>query len=77
VGVQVPLLASSFAKATAGRRCRRRPDRKPCPDPIEGFIDPESHEICWLCIACGDNGFIPNWENTLWDCRGAEDSTPH
>src|SRR5207302_9267178 len=52
-----------------GVRCRRRPGRKPCPGEIEGFIDPETNQIHWFCVACDDNGFISNWQATLWDCR--------
>lgn len=51
--------------------CRRRPDRKPCKGSIEGFVDPDLHVIVWQCPACGDNGYINNWQGTLWDLRDA------
>ncbi len=47
--------------------CRRKPERKPCKGIIESWIDPETGEICWTCPECGDNGYIKNWEDTLWD----------
>jgi hypothetical protein len=54
--------------------CRRRPDRKPCQGHIEGHIDPDLKVIAWWCPVCGDNGFISNWQDTLWDLRGAGDT---
>lgn len=60
-----------------GVRCRRRPSRRPCPGPIEGFVAPESDHIRWMCLSCGDNGFILNWRNTMWDCSGARIHAPH
>ncbi len=55
-------------------RCRRRPGRKPCPGRLwalrreDGFIE-------WQCGACGDNGIIHHWENTLWDFSAFRPST--
>lgn len=48
-------------------RCRRRPNRKPCPGKIESFMDPATGEIVWWCPECHDGGYISNWEGTLWD----------
>jgi len=47
--------------------CRRRPRRMPCKGKIESWIEPETGEICWQCPNCWDNGYIRNWEGTLWD----------
>lgn len=77
LGAIVAAVTSVEPDEPLGVRCRRRPGRKPCPGPIEGFIDPESHEICWFCVACGDNGVISNWENTVWDCSEVERETHH
>lgn len=48
-------------------RCRRRPNRKPCPGEIDSILDPETGAIVWACPVCGDNGSIQGWEDTLWD----------
>jgi hypothetical protein len=50
-------------------RCRRRPDRRPCPGWIEVF--PASGErlegtLVWTCPRCGDAGSLSHW-------RGSED----
>jgi len=58
-------------------RCRRRPERRPCPGEIDGFIDPESNQIRWVCLVCGDNGLITNWQHTPWDCSKANRQTHH
>jgi hypothetical protein len=60
-----------------GVRCRRRPGRRPCSGEIEGYIVPESNEIYWGCLVCGDNGLISNWENTIWDLREADEHPRH
>ena len=47
-------------------RCRRRPGRKPCPGEIKvGII--ETVEIAWWCPVCGDEGYISDWEGTMWE----------
>lgn len=55
--------------------CRRRPGRRPCTGTIASWIDPETGEICWQCPICEDNGFISNWEGTMWDL--ANEATYH
>ncbi len=77
LGAIVVAVTSTDLDSPLGVRCRRRPGRKPCPGQIEAFIDAESNHIHWLCLACGDNGLISNWENTLWDCSGAPLETHH
>jgi len=47
--------------------CRRRPNRKPCLGEIVGYVSPESDEIVWKCLKCGDRGVISNWQGTIWD----------
>jgi len=48
-------------------QCRRRPRRKKCPGKIEAGIDRETVEIIWHCPICSDNGYIRNWQGTMWD----------
>ena len=48
-------------------RCRRRPGRKRCTGMIQADEDPDTEEIRWFCPVCDDNGYIRNWQNTLWD----------
>ena len=48
-------------------KCRCRPGRKPCSGKIETDLEPETDRIVWWCPACGENGFISNWKDTLWD----------
>jgi len=48
--------------------CRRRPGRRPCPGRIQAVVTEES-SIQWQCPACGDNGLISCWQDTLWDSR--------
>ena len=55
--------------------CRRRPGYQPCKGFIESWIDPETGEIPWQCPKCGDNGYIRNWEGTMWDLT--EDTSCH
>ena len=42
---------------------------------IETDVDSETNTIVWWCPVCGENGYIRNWQGTLWDC--ATDSIPH
>ena len=77
LGAIVVAVTSVEPDEPLGVRCRRRPGHKPCPGVIEGFVDPESKEICWCCVTCGDNGFISNWENTMWDLSKADEQTRH
>lgn len=60
-----------------GVRCHRRPKRRPCSGEIEGYIDPQSNTIHWVCLVCGDNGRISNWENTMWDLSQAAEHARH
>ena len=54
-------------------RCRRRPGRKPCPGMIDCDLDFETEAVGWWCPVCGDNGYIYNWQGSLWDLRGMEE----
>lgn len=67
-------LAMFFAKivetTTAGERgvvrCRRRPNRSPCPGRIEAALDGVA-EIRWNCPVCGDCGVLSGFAGTQWD----------
>jgi hypothetical protein len=48
-------------------RCRRRPNRRPCPGVIEIIRPLKNLEITWRCDQCGDQGDITNWRETRWD----------
>lgn len=50
-------------------RCRRRPNRIPCREPIQAVVHRESQDIDWHCPRCGDRGRISNWQGTPWDRR--------
>lgn len=50
--------------------CRRRPRHKPCLGIIAaGYSEDDPNIIVWQCGACGDNGYISGWQETLWDKR--------
>jgi hypothetical protein len=48
-------------------RCRRRPGRRPCPGHIRLFRTDIPSRIEWHCTSCDDDGWISNWEGTIWD----------
>src|SRR5689334_6150339 len=52
--------------------CRRRPKRKPCTGEIAAVLEIPSMNIVWECPICGDNGYIRNWEGTMYDCLDLE-----
>jgi hypothetical protein len=54
-------------------RCRRKPNRKPCPGKINAGFQLGTSSIVWQCPECGDRGVLCNWQNTEWDggCRGS------
>lgn len=52
-------------------KCRCRPKRKPCKGIIQGGIDPDTDVIIWWCPECHANGFISNWQETIWDLSDA------
>ena len=47
--------------------CWRSPGRRRCCGEI--IADLQAPEIVWQCPACGENGMISGWEQTLWDRR--------
>ncbi len=50
--------------------CRRRPNHKACPGKIVAGFEHGTSNILWACPECDDQGFIRNWQNTLWDKGG-------
>ena len=55
--------------------CRRRPNRKPCGSYLTVTHQPDS-VIHWQCPKCGEQGFISNWRETIYDLSGAIESDP-
>jgi len=56
-------------------KCRRKPDRKPCPGTIQTGFEPGTSNIIWHCPVCGDRGLIQRWQRTPWD-KGASPELP-
>ncbi len=57
--------------------CRRSPGRRRCSaDILAEFESTPVFGISWSCPACGDNGFVYGWEDSLWD-RGRKPSVSH
>lgn len=56
-------------------KCRRKPDRKPCPGTIQTGFEPGTSNIIWNCPVCGDRGLIQRWQRTPWD-KGARPKLP-
>lgn len=54
--------------ATLEVACRRRPGRRRCAGRIQAIIDADDC-IRWICLVCGDHGYIHHWRATPWDCR--------
>ena len=52
----------------ADTKCRK-PNHECSSNEIEVWVDPESNQIGWECLECGDDGFISDWEQTKWDMR--------
>lgn len=49
--------------------CRRRPGRKPCPGSMVLIRTEPDAPIRWRCDACGDDGVISNWADSIYDLR--------
>jgi hypothetical protein len=58
------LACGSGATQTA-LRCRRRPNRKPCPGRLT--VNTDSEKIEWSCPKCGDSGTIYGWQSSEYD----------
>ncbi len=55
--------------------CRRRPGRKPCGSNLMIVSQPDN-VIHWLCTGCGEQGYISNWQGTIYDLSDAVESNP-
>jgi hypothetical protein len=53
-------------------KCRCRPKKIPCKGVIEGGVAPDTGVIVWFCRECSENGFISNWQGTMWDLSDAD-----
>ncbi|OQX37076.1 MAG: hypothetical protein B0D91_07670 [Oceanospirillales bacterium LUC14_002_19_P2] len=47
-------------------KCKSRNTTSQCSGCIDGWVNPEG-VLVWACDRCADNGFISNWEGTIWD----------
>ena len=54
-------------------RCRRWPGRKQCPGRIKTIVEPFDRRIVWWCPVCQENGYIRNWQGSIWDLRNSEE----
>lgn len=50
--------------------CWNKINRKSCPGIIDAGIELHSFNILWHCLACGDHGYIRDWEHSIWDGGG-------
>src|ERR1019366_5289795 len=55
--------------------CRRRPGNRPCTGHIAVFRADLPVPIEWRCTACGDEGVISGWEDSLYDLRQPRSSS--
>jgi hypothetical protein len=55
--------------------CRRRPANRPCAGHIGVFRADPPAPIEWRCTACGDEGVISGWEDSLYDLRQPRSSS--
>jgi hypothetical protein len=55
--------------------CRRRPANRPCAGQIAVFRADLPAPIEWRCTACGDEGVISGWEDSLYDLRQPRSSS--
>jgi hypothetical protein len=46
-------------------KCRKRPDRKPCPGQISVRLEEEPPQLHWWCSTCGHSGIIKNWKGVM------------
>jgi hypothetical protein len=57
--------------------CRGRPGNRPCAGHIAVFRADLPAPIEWRCTACGDEGVISGWEDSLHDLRQPRTSSDH
>ena len=58
---------------TTGLRCRRRPNRKPCPGLLRVILVEDEGYIAWACSSCDDSGLISGWRGSHWDLSPADE----
>lgn len=46
-------------------KCRKRPDRKPCPGEIIVRLEEDPPQLHWWCSSCGHSGVIKNWKGVM------------
>ena len=57
--------------------CWRKPKRKPFPGELEISLNPNTEQIHWLCLECGDESVLTGWKGLIWDMKGSESGLFH
>lgn len=65
--VEAATLDEDYPVTFADAQCRN--SQHVCQRDIEVWMDPDTHNIGWECLECGDEGIITGWEGTWWDKR--------
>ena len=52
-------------------RCRRRPNRRPCPGHVRVLLTDLPERLEFWCGHCGDRGSVAGWRRAAWACVGA------
>jgi len=73
--VRAATAGNAGAPWVSALNCRRRPANKPCAGHIAVFRADLPAPIEWRCTACGDEGFISGWEDSLYDLRQPRSSS--
>jgi hypothetical protein len=63
--VSAATLAPPGSEIQTFLKCRKRPDRKPCPGEIIVRLEENPPQLHWWCSACGNNGVIKNWKGVI------------
>ena len=73
--VRAATAGNAGAPWVSALNCRRRPANKPCAGHIAVFRADLPAPIEWRCTACGDEGVISGWEDSLYDLRQPRSSS--
>jgi hypothetical protein len=46
-------------------KCRKRPNRKPCPGHISVRLEEHPAQLHWWCSCCGNNGVFDSWKGVM------------
>jgi hypothetical protein len=73
--IRVATAGEAGAPWVSALTCRRRPANRPCAGHIAVFRAALPAPIEWRCTACGDEGVISGWEDSLYDLRQPRSSS--